>query len=185
MSTAKAKTPDAAERIYAATYSAKLTAAAAGVAFLPADAIAAIRAQLEIEHPKRKLVAGRNLMFDALAEGCGYVGAVTKIAGGQVAKALKDIAEVDPDLTPDELRRIAIAVRRKYDNAGPIGVAAHFHEFSHAGKKTETAKRDLYIEVPGWREKLQRMFPAAQDLGSLVAGKWADLSITLRQELIK
>jgi hypothetical protein len=55
----------------------------------------------------------RNPHFDALAEVCGLnPSAVTGSEGGRIAKALADIREASPDVTPEEIRQRAANYRK-------------------------------------------------------------------------
>jgi hypothetical protein len=92
------------------------------------------------EFPRAKrhpLVNGRNLHFDAIAEAFGYNGSMTASESGCIAKALKEVREVEPDVTPEKLGKVARAALAKYGNGGtlkprPTIVASHWSEFAGA-----------------------------------------------------
>lgn len=170
------------------------TAARPGVPYTLGLAANCIRAQLAVEYPppppkaKRALVNGRNLHFDALAEACGYTGKVTKTAGGQVAAALKEILEVSPQATPDDIARTAKAVRKRFDNAGPKAVCAHWHDYSAERKRTDTAKKDIYTEPPPeWRSVAKKLYADALEWASphdFATMAWKDVNDTIRRGIL-
>lgn len=147
---------DAAERVGASVFADILAAKKADIAFrLTAETlIALLRPALARELPATvKRVAGRNLLFDALAAGCGLEAPFTKSAAGQVGKAISEITQAFPVIDAIEILRVAILVRKKYENCGPMGISAHFHEFvrKHRAKPKATAPA-------GWLAKLNVLY---------------------------
>jgi len=163
-------------------------AANVGAPYTLGLAAACIRAQLAAEFPKRQLVNGRNLHFDALAEACGYTGRITKTAGGTVAAALKDILEVSPQATPEEIARVAKAVRKRFESGGPKAVAGHWHEYSAERKRTNTAKTDIYTEPPeNWRGVARKLYPDALEwptVHDFAAMPWKEVNDTIRRGIL-
>jgi len=115
--------------------------------------ITALRPALTKELPKQARVNGRNVLFDALAAACGMQEPFTKSASGQVGKAISEIAKAFPTVDAAEMTRVATAVRKKYENAGPIAVSAHFHEFVR-----KTRPKPVATAPTGWLAKLNELF---------------------------
>lgn len=125
---------------------------------------------------------------EALAVACGHPGKPGRIAGRQIGIAVADIVEAYPDVTPEELKRRAAIILKKYDKAGVMAIAAHFHECG-PGPMTRVAKTSIYVELPNWQEKLRRIAkemkydPATVE--ELLKTPWRDLSVTVREMLLK
>lgn len=189
------KTPpdDAAVRIARAAFAAILTARDGNPAFRLTEAalVDCLRPALAKEFPKAvrtPRVNGRNPLFDALAAACGFTEPHTKSAGGQVARALKEVLEIDPTATPEEITRTASAVLRKYEGAGPIAVSAHWHEFSSARRKRDAKATEKGPD--GWLKRLNELYPDSTLAtgGRFAIDKetdyaWAQLAPSLRAEL--
>ncbi len=182
------KTEDAAARIGRAAFAAILDARRGNTDFRLTEAalITALRPAVTKELPKAARLNGRNVLFDALAFGCGLLEPFTKSAAGQVAKALKEILEIDPAVTADELIHTATAVRRKYEGAGPMAVSTHWTSFYAARrpKKTE-AKAPV-----GWLARLNDKFPdstkavgGAFEITKETDYEWSQLDESIRREL--
>ena len=118
--------------------------------------IECLRPVLADELPAVKRVDKRNPLFDALAEGCGYTHPVTRAAAGTVATALRGILEVEPAVTPEALKSTAIAVTKKFPDAGPRAVESHWGEFYWARKKRAVTQEDA---PKGWLTRLNEKFP--------------------------
>lgn len=157
--------------------------------------LGALRPVLAKELPKTKRLAnGHNPLFDGLARGCGFDGKVTKAAGGQIASALKDILEVDPSVTGDELERTAKAVRRKYENAGPKAVAAHWHEFASARNvpRGTNGSAPVPLAPKGWLDALNQLYPDSTmsrggrfEITAETDYAWAQLHHSVRDAILK
>ncbi len=159
---------DAATRVGRATFKTLLDAKRANPSFRTTEAalIDAIRPHVLAELPKAKRVGGRNVLFDALAAGCGLTAPFTKSAAGQVAQALKEILEVQPGVAADELTRVAKDVLKKYDGAGPKAVSAHWGEFAASHKRKAGPAHP--VAPLGWLATLNRLFPeSAQAKGGM------------------
>jgi len=131
----------------------------------------------------------RDKMFDALAEACRFQPPFTKSAAGQIARAIKEILEVNPTVTPEEmLRRARIILKRFEGKAGPMAVSSHWHTVSNSAR-TNTAKTDPYVEPPaGWREKAAAKYPDAMNWGNphcFATMPWSEVSISLRPDILK
>ena len=189
-------TDDAASRIARAVFAAKQRAATVPACkpFTLADAAAVIRAQLEIEFPAAKKtprVNGRDELFDALAIACGCdLTSMTRNYAKMIATAKRDILEATPDCTPAEIARRGAAYRKRYKDAActPMALANHWPEFGESFEsRTRTAKADIYVEPPNWRQVLKIIGKSWDD--TMVAGflsqSWHELSPTVRQEILK
>lgn len=150
------KGEDAASRVGRAAFAVILAARKGNPAFRLTEAalVDALRPALAKELPKAARVNGRNVLFDALAKGCGYNGDITRAAARTVGVALKEIREIEPNVTPEELTRTAEAVLKKFDGAGPMAVSAHWH--SHAASRR--AKKTLAQAPAGWLGRLNEKF---------------------------
>jgi hypothetical protein len=184
---------DAATRVARACWAAVMAARQGNPAYkLTEDALlAALRPALAKEMPKKaRAVNGRNVLFDAIAAGFGHNGKITRAAAGTIGKALAEIREVDPTVTAEDLERGCRYVRKKFDNCGPMAVAAHWHEIAtQRTERTRTAKMDIYQEPPtGWREVARKRYPDAADWGNpcdFATVAWFDVSPLLRPEILK
>lgn len=184
---------DAATRVARAAFAAIQDARAGDSTFrLTADTLAtALRAPLAKEMPKAKpLRTKRNPLFDAIAHGFGWNGNITRAAGRTVATALKDILEVDPDVTPDDLTRGCDYVKKRFTSAGPMALPAHWHEISrNKTERTRAAKLDIYQEpAADWRSAALKLYPDALEWGSphnFAAMDWRDVSTTIRPDILK
>ena len=162
-----------------------------GEPFTLGEAAKVVRAVLAVEFPKAAKVNGRNVLFDALAKACGYTEPITKTAARTIGAALAEIRAVCPQVMADELSRVALAVKKKYENAGPMAVSAHWHEFaaSAAAARTKEAKRDVYTEPAGWRDTLAALGKARRwdemSIKLYYSSRWPEVPITVRQEIIK
>ena len=152
-------TDDAATRIGHTVWAAIMDARRGNPAYrLTEDSlVAALRPAVAAELPKAPRPAarvnGRNTLFDALAAACGLEAPFTKSAAGQVAKAMNEIAKAFPSVDAAEMTRVALAVRKKYENAGPIAVSAHFHEFVR-----KVRPKAQPTAPAGWLAKLNELF---------------------------
>lgn len=152
--------------------------------------ICALRPAVAKEMPKKLNKTERNALFDALAGACGYPKNITSSAARTVAAALKDILEVEPGLTPDALGSTAKAVLRKYEKAGPMAVAAHWHEFSvNRTERTNIAKRDVYQKPDEkWREVAAHKYPDAKEWNNphdFSSMNWFDVSLSIRHDILQ
>lgn len=147
---------DAATRIAHSAWEAIMAARRGNPAYrLTEDAlVVALRAPLAKELPKVARIAGRNVLFDALAAACGLTEPFTASAAGQVGKALAEIVKAFPAVDADELTRVALAARKKYEGAGPMGISSHFHEFVRKSRP-----KPQMTAPAGWLAKLNELFP--------------------------
>jgi hypothetical protein len=182
---------DAAQRIGHAAFQAILALRKGDPAYRLTEAslIEAIRPALAKELPKAARIAGRNVLFDALAAGCGLVEPFTASASGQVAKALKEIRTAFPSVSAEELTATAKAVRRKFEDAGPMAVSRHFADFSHARRKKDD-KPDVYKEPVGWKtsaEAQRAVYGGVDDeaWAKIVAESWLSLGTNERMQILR
>lgn len=150
------------------------------------DAARVDRQAAKVRKPRAKSKPiARNQLFDALAEGCGYdKDKLTKAAARTIGAALSDIRGVCSEVTCDQITRIATAIRRKYDNAGPMAVAAHWHEFAPT-LRTKTAKRDVYTEPNDWRMSARAKLSWSDYMfEQLSVRAWGDIPIHYRSEIL-
>lgn len=131
----------------------------------------------------------RDRLFDALAEACHFTPPFTKSAAGQIARAIKEILEVNPTVTPEEMLRRARIILKKFDGrGGPMAVAAHWHEVSST-PRTTAAKTDPYVEPPVvWRVMAAAKYPDAANWGNphdFATMPWSEVSISLRPDILK
>ena len=99
---------------------------------------------------KKKGGRERNPLMDALAVvGGGSVESVTGPMWGETARALKDIREVCPDVTPAMIQQACKAYREEWKNASlsPSALAKHWQKFGP--QKKERGGVDLKQE-PDW-----------------------------------
>lgn len=108
----------------------------------------------------------RNELLDALAVvGGGRVEDVTSPMWGEAAKALKDIREVCPEVTPEMIRRTVVAQHQAWPNMSlsPSSVAKHWAKF---GAKKEGGAVDAFVPgavtaraaPQGWRRAMVYLF---------------------------
>ena len=116
----------------------------------------------------------RNEVFDALVVVTGTpLDQVTRALGGQVAAALRDIKEVCPEVTVEEVRKRAAVYRQKWPKVSlsPSALAKHWGSLGSEKKEggAEVARVSQGVGEPtwDWRE-------VARVLG-IVGGLWAGL----------
>lgn len=124
----------------------------------------------------------------AMAAAFGHVGKPGKQAGKQIGISISDIIETYPEVTPEEVSRWTKELRKKYEKIGPLGIASHWHECAK-GPRTRVAEKSIYVEPPGWKDKLrvlakERGFDPAV-VEELLKTPWRDLSVTVREMLLK
>lgn len=107
---------------------------------------------------KRRRVNNRDPLFDAIATACG-IDLAQPLTRGQaktIATAKRDILEVSPDVTPDEIARRAREYVAAYRGVRctPMGIAAHWAEFPPPRR----ARADNGPK--GWLARLNERFPA-------------------------
>lgn len=182
---------DAATRIGRATFAAILAARKGNPSFkLTEEAlIEYLRGPLTTELPHAKRVGRRNPLFDALATACGYNGNMTRAEARTVGVALRDIVEADPTVQPEGITRTAAAVLKKFENAGPMAVAAHWSAFSHLRRPTK-AKYDQYNPPPDWHERAEaacKRLGLSEDAtaGILVNTRLYDMPQAIKDEVLK
>lgn len=183
---------DAAVRVGRATFAALMEHRRGNPDYKMTEAalIEAIRPSLARELPKPKRINKRNPLFDAIAHGFGHNGNITRAAAGTVAMALKQILEVDPAASTEDLARGCAYVRRKFESAGPMALASHWHEITkRSAERTKAARNDIYQEPPpGWREAARKRFPDALDWGNshnFSTMAWADVATAIRPDILK
>lgn len=92
----------------------------------------------------------RNLPLDAIVEACGGdLAATTRSAWAQAAKALSDIKEVAPEVTPEEIKAKAGAYRKAHPEweLTPTALAKHW------GSLTER-KQGSFLDGFDWRDAI-------------------------------
>ncbi len=146
-----------------------------------------LRPALAKELPKVARVNGRNILFDALARACGLEEPYTKSAAGQVAKAMNEIVKAFPWIDAAEMTRVAQAVRRKYESAGPIAVSTHAHEFVRRSRPKAQSTAPA-----GWLAKLTELFPdsviakgGAFEVKGETEYNWSQLDATVRDAITR
>jgi len=132
--------------------------------------------------PKGRLDA----LFDALAlvEG-GNTKHLTKSAKGKIVTARKQIMEVSPEVSPEQIAQCAKEYRRKWPTwkLSSMSLCTHWHELTPA-EPTEAAKDDVYTEPEGeWRS----LVPAALNIESYPPDwkAWKDIPVNYRPAIKK
>lgn len=180
---------DAADRVGRATFAAILEARRLDPAFRLTELTltGCLRASLALELPKTARIAGRNQLFDALAAACGLEEPFTRSASGQVGKALAEIVKAFPAIDAPEITRCALAIRKKYENAGPVGVSAHFHEFVRRAPKKPKATAPV-----GWLLKFNELYPDStlskggmHEISKETEYAWGQLADKIRSEIME
>lgn len=128
-----------------------------------------------------KMPRTRDVFFDALCEvdGCDPL-QLPRAKAKQVAVALRDIREVTPNLTVEDIRARAAEYKRKHPtwSLTVTALAKHWGNLGGGGQ-TRAAKRDIYQEPPGWQEVAKKIYSVD------FAGKaWLDLGPDLRQRIL-
>ena len=134
----------------------------------------------------------RNPLFDALAESMstGNTAKLTRNAAKAVGVALADIIDVSPDVTPEEIRRIAAAYKRRWTdprNWSPMALSKHWHEFCVSPtEKTRAALADLVYVTPkfDWKKIVAALYPGTPFVEQLPDKSWADCPLDVRREVL-
>lgn len=136
------------------------------------------------EEPKPR-VSKKDLngaLFDALCAACGTTTKeMTGRARGRVGKALSEIRSVAPDVTPEEIVRRGKLYKQRHRDwpLTPTALSGHWHELG-GGDKTATAKRDIYQDLPNWKDIAAQLWPTAE-----LPENWFDLSPALRADVLR
>ena len=127
----------------------------------------------------------RNELLDALIELCGGVPAMTtKSEFRTAATALAEIKTVCPALTIDELQaRVQRYKEKNRDWALTPPALAKWWSHLGGGPRTQSEKADIYIQPPGWRTTLQRMYDLSNE--AIRDKEWLDLGPDTRREILK
>jgi len=154
----------------------------------PQEAIACIAKELEgwgeTKMPSAPVPRKRNELLDALVMLCGGDPEhTTKSEFRTAATALAEIKTVCPDLTVLELT--ARCEKYKRDNRDwkltPPALAKWWSHLG-GGPRTQSEKRDIYIEPPGWRGILQSMYQLSNE--GIRDKAWLDLGPDTRREIL-
>lgn len=144
--------------------------------------------ELKLYRPKR-MVSGRNIMFDALCVACGINPSdVTSSQGSNIGTALGEISAVSPDLTAEDLQLRANKYRKLYPDIAitPSGLAAHWGE-CWAGERTKQSAATT--EPDGWRDVFREMCRDAEwsdrSIESVINAGWSRMSIEHRTGIIR
>lgn len=181
---------DAASRIGHATFAAILEARQGDAAFRLTESalIAFLRPAIAKELPAVKRVAGRNVLFDAMAEGCGLTPPFTVSRAGQIAKAVKQILEVEANVGPEDIKRTAVAVCKKYEGAGPMAVASHWDEFA-SSRRQRKPKFDQYNPPQGWHDRAkaacEKLRLDDERTAEILALKLHEMPLTIQDLVLK
>ena len=92
----------------------------------------------------------RNLQMDAIVEACGGdLPATTRSAWAQAAKALSDIREVAPQVTPDEIKAKAVSYRKAHPDweLTPTALAKHWGSLAER-------KQGSFLDGLDWRDAI-------------------------------
>lgn len=147
-----------------------------------------------LEEAKREWEAGkakktpvprkRNELLDALVECCGGDPAcTTKSEFRTAATSLAEIKDVCPDLTIEELKcRVARYKEKNKDWALTPPALAKWWSHLGGGPRTQSERRDIYIEPPGWRSVLQHMYQLSNE--GIRDKHWLDLGPDTRREIL-
>jgi len=158
----------------------------------PSDSRPNTDAHEESDSAKKKKEAGaramapkggreRNALFDALVLLTGTpLDQVTKALGGEVAAALRDIREVMPEVTAEEINRRGAAYRAKWPKItlSPSALAKHWGSLAPAQKKEEgeaSASRE-----PDWDWRAV----SAGIYGEAVTVPWNVMLPRMREEIV-
>lgn len=125
-----------------------------------AEAVALLTVLFEAACPaKRRLVNGRNLLFDAFVEVCGLEANVPPSQGALIGKCCAEVTKVLGDVPLEdmvgEIKRRGAAYARKYPGVTitPRAIMMHWAEFP-------AARRAVVAGGPkGWLAKLNELYP--------------------------
>lgn len=155
-----------------------------------------IDGQLEVLFPPTpkgpKRVNGRDLLFDAICAACDMdVNSLSPGAAKTIGTAKRDILIASPDVTAEEIERRGRAYERKYKDCtlSPMALANHWPEFGDGRnggrRRTTSTGPSLYNAPLGWRDVATERFAGTFALTEMLAKEWHDLSITVREEILK
>lgn len=132
----------------------------------------------------------RNPLYDALALATGTrdLSSITRIAGKAIGQALADIKEVCPDLTVEEIERVAAAYRRRWPdprNLSAPALAKNWHLFAQGGHaaKTRAALSDVYQEPADWLPAATKLYGEAV-AAQMKAKGWFEIGTDFRKAIL-
>ena len=99
---------------------------------------------------KERKPVERNPVLDALVESCGgEIATTTRSAWVQAATALRDIKEVSPEVTPDDIKAKAAAYRKAHPewDLTPLALSKHWGSLSER-------KQGSFLDGLDWRQAL-------------------------------
>lgn len=99
---------------------------------------------------KERKPVERNPILDALVESCGgEIATTTRSAWVQAATALRDIKEVSPEVTPDDIKAKAAAYRKAHPewDLTPLALSKHWGSLSER-------KQGSFLDGLDWRQAL-------------------------------
>jgi uncharacterized protein YdaU (DUF1376 family) len=126
-------------------------------------------------------VRERNAVLDALAiVGGGALESVTRPMWGEAAKALKDIRQVCPEVTAEQITAAAAAHRAEWPKAScsPSSLAKHWAKFGP--QKKEGGGNGKSVE-PEWNWRDFAAFKCGIEVGCLA---WRDVLERLREQIL-
>lgn len=158
-----------------------------------ADAFLAAEMVFRKRRPGRtKFDRPRNPLFDALALATGTkdLAKLTRAGAKAIGVALADIREVSADVSPAEIERVIDAYKRTHPTwpCTAPAIAKNWAEFAASTSSPRSARRDVYVEPPAWRDAANRIFPNARDFVQPVdfsTVAWLDIPFTLRADILK
>lgn len=154
------------------------------------DEFAVVEGVMRKKKPKGAARA-RNPLFDALALATGTrdLAGITRNAGKAIGVALADIMEVCPELTVEEIERVAAAYRRRWPdprNLSAPALAKNWHLFATGGAaaKTRAALNDVYQEPADWVPAAAALY--GKDVAQQMKEKgWMDIGTDLRAAILR
>ena len=102
---------------------------------------------------------------------------------------LAEIIDVSPELTAQEIERVADLYRSRHPTwpLTPAALCKHWSEFARATGPTKSAKTDIYVEPEGWRELAAKTWPNAMEWSNphdFRTIPWLEVANTIREQLL-
>lgn len=142
------------------------------------------------EHPRFSKKEIQTELFNALAVACGRNPLeMTKPEQRVCAIALAEIRAASHGVEPDEIKcrvRVYKNIHRDWP-VTPKAIALHWSSLG-SGDRTLSAKRDIYIEPPNWREAAKKLYPAALEWISPTdfdTVPWAEIRVILGPDILR
>lgn len=138
--------------------------------------------------PRQPGVRSKDPCEEAMAEvwRAGGKQEIPRSGWGVIRKAVGEIREVMPDLTPEEIIERAARLARKWPMMTECrpNVLAREWAMLGGGKPTASARQDIYREPEGWHPVALKVFGAETGAAMINAG-WREICVSYGRQILE